>query len=130
MLIIKSISLYICVRSKRHLPAIYGISINMADTRYTHSNNSRLICIWNGICRCFSTFSCSLLRSCCLWIQTKSKNYIFVCDSTAQNVIFMLTVINLYQSWLCTSDKSFDNIIRNELNYNFISWSVLLVFSS
>lgn len=40
--------------------------MSMADTRYTHSRSSRLMCMWNGICRCFSTFSCSLLRSCCL----------------------------------------------------------------
>ena len=36
-----------------------GISINIAETRYTHSKSSRLMCMWKGICLDFSIFSCS-----------------------------------------------------------------------
>ena len=31
-----------------NIPAIQGISINIADVKYTHSNSSRLMCMWNG----------------------------------------------------------------------------------
>ena len=57
----------ILLRASNSWAAMYGISMSIAETRYTHSSISRLICMWNGICRCFSCFSCSDVLSCCLW---------------------------------------------------------------
>ena len=51
MLAPKLLDLYITILDLLcfdHLPAIQGISINIAEVRYTHSNSSRFICMWNG----------------------------------------------------------------------------------